>query len=162
MHLRLICLPVLCFVVSVVSSLPCAADSSAPSQKTAVVAPQKNAAPAMPVDMQKALTQLDAFAEKRLKVICDKIRPNKATKDVSQAGIEYIARYLEIDVSSLATEITLAQGRGAKYIGSVIYYEQIFESRGATRAAALAGEFELVKLRHITELFRYDKGKWID
>lgn len=115
-----------------------------------------------PPEMEKALTQLNEFAERRLQSICKFIRPCIDQKDVVQTGDEYIARYLAVDLENVNTEITVAQGSGAKYIGSVIYFEQIYESRGPTKEEALAGEFELVRMRHVTELFRYNRGKWID
>lgn len=145
-----------------------AAPTQAASPAPIVVATAQNIAnpaparPAMSADMAKAFTQLDDFAKRRLGTICASIRPCIDKKDVVQTGTEFIARYLAVDLDSVDTAITEAQGAGAKYIGSIIYYEQIFESRGATREEALAGEFELVRMRHITELFRYNRGKWID
>ena len=160
--MRLICLLALWCAVSLAFVPPCAAGSFFSFTEAAAAAPQKTVEPALPADMQKALAQLDEFAKKRLDLVCDNIRPCKTKKDVIQSGAVYIARYLEVDVASLATEITVAEGFGAKYIGSVIYYEQIFECRGATKEEALAGEFDLVRKRHVTELFRYNKGRWID
>lgn len=167
--MRHIFLSLLIFSVGIFSAFSAMADSAAApaaarsGQLLAAVGPTQEAqARQLTPDMEKALLQLDEFAQRRLGMICASIRPCFDRKDVIQTGTEYIARYLAVDMDSVTTDITPAQGSGAKYIGSIIYFEQIFESRGATSEEALAGEFELVRMRHITELFRYNRGKWID
>ena len=131
------------------------------SAVSALAAEQSAPAPRSP-EMEKAFSQLDTFARSHLAVVCRAIRPSLDMKEVEQRGGEFIARYLAVDVDSLTTDITVAHGPGAQYIGTVIYYEHIFESRGKTSAEALAGEFEVVRMRHVTHLFRYHKGKWIN
>ena len=153
--LSLLCIGVLNLPLA--APLAQAVSKNAPPQ----AAGQQEKAP-MPPDMEKAYTQLAEFSKKRIDMICTNIRPSESKKDVTQTGAEYIARYLAVDTDSVTLEITPAQGAGARYIGSIIYYEQVFECRGDTTEQALAGEFKLVRMRHITELFRYNQGRWID
>lgn len=106
--------------------------------------------------------KLDTLARAKLRHMNESLRPCQTRKDVVQNGNEFVARYLAVDTDSLSTDVHDAQGPGAKYVGLIVYHEQEFESRAATKEAALTGSFTMVKARRVTEIIRYDKGKWID
>ena len=106
--------------------------------------------------------KLDTLARAKLRHMNESLRPCQTRKDVVQNGNEFVARYLAVDPDSLSTDVHDAQGPGAKYVGLIVYHEQEFESRAASKEAALTGDFSVVKARRVTEIIRYDKGKWID
>lgn len=106
--------------------------------------------------------KLDTLARAKLRHMNESLRPCQSRKDVVQNGNEFVARYMAVDPDSLSTDVHDAQGPGAKYVGLIVYHEQEFESRAATKEAALTGDFTVVKARRVTEIIRYDKGKWID
>lgn len=139
---------------------PAQADKPAPkSTQVAKVAPAKK-----PVGetLEDVHNKLDTLARAKLRHMNESLRPCQTRKDVVQNGNEFVARYLAVDTDSLSTDVHDAQGPGAKYVGLIVYHEQEYESRAATKEAALTGSFTMVKARRVTEIIRYDKGKWID
>lgn len=106
--------------------------------------------------------KLETLARAKLRHMNESLRPCQTRKDVVRNGTEFVARYLAVDPDSLSTDVHDAQGPGAKYVGLIVYHEQEFENRADTREAALTGSFTLVRARRVTEIIRYDKGKWID
>jgi hypothetical protein len=46
-------------------------------------------------------------------------------------------------------------------IGKVSYRELLYRKRGGSKEEATAGSAEIVEITEVTEIFRYDKGKWI-
>ncbi|MBG3876092.1 hypothetical protein FVW20_03380 [Desulfovibrio oxamicus] len=142
--------------------------------KTAKAAPQKPAAKTTQVakvapakkpvgeTIEEVHNKLDTLARAKLRHMNESLRPCQTRKDVVHNGNEFVARYLAVDPDSLSTDVHDAQGPGAKYVGLIVYHEQEYESRAATKDAALAGDFSVVKARRVTEIIRYDKGKWID
>ncbi|MGJ3523504.1 hypothetical protein ACR4XJ_10780 [Nitratidesulfovibrio sp. D1] len=127
--------------------------------QVAKVAPAKKSAGDT---IEEVHNKLDTLARAKLRHMNESLRPCQTRKDVVQNGHEFVARYLAVDPDSLSTDVHDAQGPGAKYVGLIVYHEQEFESRAATKEAALAGDFTMVKARRVTEIIRYDKGKWID
>lgn len=136
-----------------------AAKPAAKTTQVAKVAPVKK-----PVGetIEDVHNKLDTLARAKLRHMNESLRPCQTRKDVVQNGNEFVARYLAVDTDSLSTDVHDAQGPGAKYVGLIVYHEQEYESRAATKEAALTGSFTMVKARRVTEIIRYDKGKWID
>uniref|UniRef100_B8DP92 Lipoprotein n=1 Tax=Nitratidesulfovibrio vulgaris (strain DSM 19637 / Miyazaki F) TaxID=883 RepID=B8DP92_NITV9 len=144
------------------------------TDKTANAAPQKPATKPTQVakvtpakkpvgeTIEDVHNKLDTLARAKLRHMNESLRPCQTRKDVVQNGNEFVARYLAVDPDSLSTDVHDAQGPGAKYVGLIVYHEQEYESRAATKEAALTGDFSVVKARRVTEIIRYDKGKWID
>lgn len=84
--------------------------------------------------------------------------PSKAKKDVRQVGKDFVASYVEVDESTVSTE--LRPGASGQYVGFVRYKENVYECRGASRQAALSAACQQVKARRINELIRYDGSSW--
>lgn len=133
-----------------------------PAAKTTQVAKVAPAKKPVGETIEDVHNKLDTLARAKLRHMNESLRPCQTRKDVVQNGNEFVARYLAVDTDSLSTDVHDAQGPGAKYVGLIVYHEQEYESRAATKEAALTGSFTMVKARRVTEIIRYDKGKWID
>ncbi|WMW65807.1 hypothetical protein [Nitratidesulfovibrio liaohensis] len=133
-----------------------------PAAKTTQVAKVAPAKKPVGETIEDVHNKLDTLARAKLRHMNESLRPCQTRKDVVQNGNEFVARYMAVDPDSLSTDVHDAQGPGAKYVGLIVYHEQEFESRAATKEAALTGNFSVVKARRVTEIIRYDKGKWID
>lgn len=138
------------------------AKAAKPAPKTTQVAKVAPAQKPVGESIEDVHNKLDTLARAKLRHMNESLRPCQTRKDVVQNGNEFVARYLAVDTDSLSTDVHDAQGPGAKYVGLIVYHEQEFESRAATKEAALTGSFTMVKARRVTEIIRYDKGKWID
>ncbi|MDR3043248.1 MAG: hypothetical protein LBU75_03175 [Desulfovibrio sp.] len=136
--------------------------SAKPAAKTTQVAKVAPAKKPVGETIEDVHNKLDTLARAKLRHMNESLRPCQTRKDVVQNGNEFVARYLAVDPDSLSTDVHDAQGPGAKYVGLIVYHEQEYESRAATKEAALTGDFAVVKARRVTEIIRYDKGKWID
>ncbi|WP_035064215.1 hypothetical protein [Nitratidesulfovibrio termitidis] len=141
------------------STQPAKSAKAAPGTQVAKVTPAKK-----PVGetIEDVHNKLDTLARAKLRHMNESLRPCQSRKDVVQNGNEFVARYMAVDPDSLSTDVHDAQGPGARYVGLIVYHEQEYESRAATKEAALTGNFSVVKARRVTEIIRYDKGKWID
>jgi hypothetical protein len=138
------------------------AKAAKPAAKTTQVAKVAPAKKPVGETIEDVHNKLDTLARAKLRHMNESLRPCQTRKDVVQNGNEFVARYLAVDTDSLSTDVHDAQGPGAKYVGLIVYHEQEYESRAATKEAALTGSFTMVKARRVTEIIRYDKGKWID
>jgi hypothetical protein len=138
------------------------AKAAKPTAKTTQVAKVAPAKKPVGETIEDVHNKLDTLARAKLRHMNESLRPCQTRKDVVQNGNEFVARYLAVDTDSLSTDVHDAQGPGAKYVGLIVYHEQEYESRAATKEAALTGSFTMVKARRVTEIIRYDKGKWID
>ncbi len=138
---------------------PAPTAKAAPGTQVAKATPAKKPAGET---IEEVHNKLDTLARAKLRHMNESLRPCQSRKDVVQNGNEFVARYMAVDPDSLSTDVHDAQGPGAKYVGLIVYHEQEFESRAATKEAALTGNFSVVKARRVTEIIRYDKGKWID
>ena len=78
-----------------------------------------------------------------------------------QAAKGYVARYTEVDASTMTTEIYPGKGPGCEYVGHIVYLEKVYECTGKTISEAKTGTFTTPKARRIRELTRYDGKKWI-
>lgn len=138
------------------------AQAAKPAPKSTQVAKVAPAKKPVGETLEDVHNKLDTLARAKLRHMNESLRPCQTRKDVVQNGNEFVARYLAVDTDSLSTDVHDAQGPGAKYVGLIVYHEQEYESRAATKEAALTGSFTMVKARRVTEIIRYDKGKWID
>ncbi len=109
---------------------------------------------------KQAHDALDTFAKEHLERANLTLRPNRSTKEVKRRDKGYVAFYSELDVYSLQTKIYESDAPSCEYVGHIIYVEKQFESVGASKKEALAGNFKEVKLRRIRELTRYHDGTW--
>jgi len=92
-------------------------------------------------------------ANKRLSV-------NRAKPKVTREGGKYVARFTEIDPSSVTAEVRPSKSKHFQYVARLRYHEMTYECEGKTRKAALKGPWKCVNVRRLTEMPRYAKGKW--
>ena len=102
--------------------------------------------------------ELDSVGHKLVAQAGRTVVPSKSKKDVQQVGKDFVASYVEVDESTITTE--LRPGASGQYVGFVRYKENVYECRGATRQAALTAACQQVKARRINELIRYDGKSW--
>ena len=118
-----------------------------------VQAAKPSAAPAQETTLE-VKAKLDAFAKSYV------ARAND-TLSVTKQGKGYVARYTEVDASTMTTEIYPGKGPGCEYVGHIVYLEKVYECTGKTISEAKTGTFTTPKARRIRELTRYDGKKWI-
>ena len=102
--------------------------------------------------------ELDSVGRKLVAQAGRTVVPSKSKKDVQQVGKDFVASYVEVDESTITTE--LRPGASGQYVGFVRYKENVYECRGTTRQAALTAACQQVKARRINELIRYDGKSW--
>ena len=105
-------------------------------------------------------TKLDAVGKKLVGAAAKTVSPSMKAKAVAADGKAFVATYVEVDESTLKTEMRPGTGPGAQYVGIIKYLENHYECRGATKAEAMGAPCTMVKSRRMNELIRYDAGKW--
>lgn len=112
-------------------------------------------------DNEKTVYQeLAAFAKSHIITSNKNIVPNKRSPKVEKQNNMYVASYVEFDPNSVSLELIPTPHRQYKYMAKVKYRERLFQSKGENLNSALKGEFRVVGSRFITEVPRYNKGKW--
>ena len=114
-----------------------------------VQAAKPSAAPAQETTLE-VKAKLDAFAKSYVARANDTLKNNRQNMSVTKQGKGYVARYTEVDASTMTTEIYPGKGPGCEY-----------ECTGKTISEAKTGTFTTPKARRIRELTRYDGKKWI-
>lgn len=136
----------------------------ATAQKQVAAAPAPKAAPARanPVAESSEVVheRLKMFAAEHLTRANTTLRPNRANPEMRKEGKLVILRFLEVDATTLQTELYPSDSPGCLYVGHIVYIERILESEGQSRVEAQKSEPKVVKLRRIRELTRYNDGKW--
>ncbi len=110
----------------------------------------------MPIPIQ---LQLVAHTQRYVNSIANNVIPNQKQKNVVVRGDEYVARYLVIDTNS-ATMEALPLEKGSTYKAIITYHEVEYQCRGASKKAALDGEFSHAKTRRLIEILQYRQGRW--
>lgn len=138
-----------------------AAAPAAPADTPEAAAPEKTPArepaKAAPVSQSKLDADLHKAGQNLVGRASRTVMPSKSQKEVRKVGKEYVATYVEVDTASLNTEVRKGS-RG--YVGFIRYSEHVYQCRGASRSAALAGPFEKIQTRNLNEMIRYDGKKW--
>ena len=98
------------------------------------------------------LTYVDT-ANKRLSV-------NRSKPRVTKENGKYVARFTEIDRTSVTAEVRPSKSKHFQYVARLRYHEMSYECEGKTRKAALKGPWKCTSVRRLTEMPRYVKGKW--
>ncbi len=102
--------------------------------------------------------KLESIAKKLVKSAADHVMPNAAKKDVHQENNQYVAYYIEIDQSSLRTEMRSSEKAG-NYVGLIKYKEVHYKCSAPTKQEALKAPCYRARSRNLTEIISYD-GKW--
>lgn len=72
-----------------------------------------------------------------------------------------VARYTEVDASTMTTEIYPGKGPGCEYVGHIVYLEKVYECTGKTTSRPRPAPSRPRKPAVSAELTRYDGKKWI-
>ncbi len=103
---------------------------------------------------------LDSFVHTYVSKSNRRMSINKEHPKVFKRGGKYVATYTEIDPRSASAKMKKSKSRHFDYVAMLRYEERTYESVGATQKNARNGKFQCVKIRRLTELPRYVKGKW--
>ena len=71
----------------------------------------------------------------------DTLKNNRQNMSVTKQGKGYVARYTEVDASTMTTEIYPGKGPGCEYVGHIVYLEKVYECTGKTISEAKTGTF---------------------
>ena len=107
-----------------------------------VQAAKPSAAPAQETTLE-VKAKLDAFAKSYVARANDTLKNNRQNMSVTKQGKGYVARYTEVDASTMTTEIYPGKGPGCEYVGHIVYLEKVYECTGKTIAeleAAIEGK----------------------
>ena len=104
-------------------------------------------------DLNEFVYQYVVKANKRMTV-------NRARPQIIKRGSVYVATFTEIDQQTVSAQMRKSNSKHFDYVATLRYEERTFESEGKTRKEATNGKFRCVKVRKLTELPRYVKGKW--
>ncbi|MDD6088375.1 MAG: hypothetical protein PUB69_03560 [Desulfovibrionaceae bacterium] len=124
---------------------------------------RNNSIPVDKIDETLAVkAKLDSFAYEHAVRSNHTLVPNRYKMEIFRRGTQYVARYQEVDVDTLRTEIYLGTTKSTPYVGHIIYVEKTCEAIGRSAALARAGQFKVVKARRTREVSRYDAKKgWV-
>ncbi len=103
---------------------------------------------------------LDAFVDEYVSRTNHTMAMNREHPKVFKRKGEYVATYMEIHPQSASAKMKKSSSKHFSYIATLHYEERTYESIGATKKDALDGKFQCVRIRRLTELPRYVKGKW--
>ena len=104
--------------------------------------------------------ELDVFVLNYVEKANKRLTVNRAKPKVTQEDGKFVARFTEIDTSSVTAEVRPSKSKHFQYVARLRYHEMTYESEGKTRKAALKGPWKCVNVRRLTEMPRYAKGKW--
>lgn len=108
----------------------------------------------------KIQADLDAFVNQYITSANKRMTVNRARPQVFKRGSKYIATFTEINKQTAKAQMRKSKSKHFDYVATLRYEELTFESEGNTRKEATNGQFRCVKVRKLTELPRYVKGKW--
>ena len=107
-----------------------------------------------------AKAKLDTFVTEYVKKANKRMSVNRKKPQVEKRGSVYVARFTEIDEKTAFAEMRKSKSKHFQYVATLRYMEYTYESEGKTKKEALNGKFRPVKMRKLSELPRYVKGKW--
>ena len=112
------------------------------------------------VNESKIQADLNTFARQYVSSANKRMSVNRARPQIVKRGGMYVATFTEIDMQTITTQMSKSNSKHFDYVATLSYNELTFESAGKTRTEATSGQFRCVKVRKLTELPRYVKGKW--
>ena len=104
--------------------------------------------------------ELNIFVLSYVEKANQRLTVNRKNPKVTQEGGKFVARFTEIDTSSVTAEVRPSKSAHFQYVARLRYHEMTYESEGKSRKAALKGPWKCVNVRRLTEMPRYAKGKW--
>ena len=105
--------------------------------------------------------KLEDFASNTITTL-DKHRLDGETrKKVQMVNGQYVATYCSIDRQSVKTSFKKPEFSNAiTYVGYMRYHEVNYACSGKTKEEAMAGPFKEVARQPLTELIKYQQGRW--
>ena len=144
----------LCLALGVTMAFaPCDAEA-----KKSKAAPQNSAA--VEKSQEQIQAELDVFVLSYVDTANKRLTVNRKNPKVTQEGGKFVARFTEIDTSSVTAEVRPSKSKHFQYVARLRYHEMTYECEGKTRKAALKGPWKCTSVRRLTEMPRYVKGKW--
>ena len=120
----------------------------------------KKGAGAVQKSQSQIQEELDVFVLSYVETANKRLSVNRSKPKVTREGGKYVARFTEIDTSSVTAEVRPSKSKHFEYVARLRYHEMTYECEGKTRKAALKGPWKCVNVRRLTEMPRYAKGKW--
>ncbi len=122
-------------------------------------AAKKTAAKGVP-SPEKARAELDEFLVYYTNHANKSMNGSRAKPKVIKRKGMYVAQFTEIDPASVHADMRKSKSKHFDYVASMYYIETSYECAAKTQKAALKGPFKVTRIRNLTELPRYYKGKW--
>lgn len=141
---------------------PAAVEPKGAAKKTAkgkAVAPADTAATSAK-EQETVLASFETFARDWIAKSNRNFQASALKKQIVQTGNGWLARYQEIDGSTMELDIQRTGLKTAPFTGTLKYMENTWECSGQDRGAAENGQFACVKAVRITEIFRYQNNVW--
>jgi hypothetical protein len=104
--------------------------------------------------------ELDTFVLSYVDTANKRLSVNRSKPRVTKENGRYVARFTEIDRTSVTAEVRPSKSKHFQYVARLRYHEMSYECEGKTRKAALKGPWKCTSVRRLTEMPRYVKGKW--
>ena len=109
---------------------------------------------------EKVRAELDAFLVSYTSKTNKSMNGSRANPMVTSRKGMYVAHFTEIDPASVHADMRKSKSKHFDYVASMYYVETTYECIAKTKKAALKGPFKVIRVRNLTELPRYYKGKW--
>ncbi len=117
------------------------------------------ALPAQARESEAAIREkLQTLGQRLVQIAAKNVVPHKTKKAVKVEGNTHVAYYVEIDTTSLRTELRPGETSGY-YVGLIKYKENHYQCRANSKQAALKADCYRTRSRNLTEIISYD-GKW--
>ncbi|MGE4299687.1 MAG: hypothetical protein AB7E47_16835 [Desulfovibrionaceae bacterium] len=110
--------------------------------------------------LEHASQRFKHFARMWLGKLSANYRCTAERMEVEPRGDRFVARYFELDPTTLTTDVKPTAASTDTFLGKLKYVEATFESEGDSPEAATAGPFVMVKQVLHSELFCYANGDW--
>jgi hypothetical protein len=131
-----------------------------PAKAPADTASAKAKAPSGPLNLERAQEEFASFAHQWLAKLSRNMLGGPAHIAVTQEGGGYVARFAEVDQSTMEMEVKATDTPASPFVGILKYIECSYESRGDSPEAAKGGTFAPVRKVRFTELFRHSGKCW--
>lgn len=110
--------------------------------------------------IQAATTRFEKFAGFWVEKISRNLRFTRSKMNIRQESGVWVASFVSVPKTNLSMKVKPSPSGICPYVGILRYREEIFEARGDSRESVAQGPFRQVKTRRVTEIFRFDKGRW--
>lgn len=144
-------------------SAPAIAADTEPVQVSFAVVNPVDAPPLKSIDQELAgkRTDFESFAKWKVRELNSNHRLSRSRMEiVKQADGTYLARYHEIDDSTLSFNVRRSQSKSIPFVAVLSYREQVYESSASAPDQFGKSRFTVVKVIPNRHIFSYQKGRW--